>query len=117
TAGRGSGGTVFPKRLGDRDPDHPLPPPAISITPEQYNRLVRLVDKGLEPKIEAEVRTTLHRETLDSVNVIAELPGDGKADEIVMLGGHLDSTAAALGATDNAAGCSVMMEAVRILKK
>ena len=117
TAGRGSGGTVFPKRLGDRDPDHPLPPPAISITPEQYNRLVRLVDKGLEPKIEADVRTTLHRETLDSANVIAELAGGEKADEIVMLGGHLDSTAAALGATDNAAGCAVMMEAVRILKK
>lgn len=116
-ASRGDGGTIFPPRMGDRDPEHPLPPPAIAITPEQYNRVFRLVDKGLDPVIEVEVRTTLHRDDLDSLNVIAEIPGGSKADEIVMLGGHLDSTAAALGATDNAAGCAVMMEAVRILQK
>lgn len=116
-AARGTGGTVFPSRMGYRQIDHPAPPPAISITPEQYNRIYRLVEKGLKPKVAVEVRTAFHREELDSVNVIAELAGGAKADEIVMIGGHLDSTIAALGATDNAAGCAVMMEAMRILKK
>jgi hypothetical protein len=116
-AARGDGGTVFPPRMGDRDPDFPTPPPAIAVTPEQYNRIVRLVERGIEPQLEAETRTTLHRGTLDSINVIAEIPGGDKADEVVMLGGHLDSTEAALGATDNGAGCAVMMEAVRILKE
>jgi len=115
-AARGTGGTVFPSRMGYRQVDHPTPPPAISITPEQYNRIYRLVEKGLKPKVAVEVKTAFHREDLDSVNVVAELPGGAKADEIVMIGGHLDSTIAALGATDNAAGCAVMMEAMRILK-
>lgn len=116
-AADGDGGTVFPPRMGDRDPDFPTPPPAIALTPEQYNRIVRLVGRGIEPQIEAETRTTLHRDSLDSINVVAEMPGGEKADDIVMLGGHLDSTEAALGATDNGAGCAVMMEAVRILKE
>lgn len=115
--GKGDGGTVFPPRMGDRDPDQPVPPPAIALTPEQYNRIYRLVDEGLEPQLEVEVRTAFHRDTLESVNVIGEIRGRTKPGEVVMLGGHLDSTAAALGATDNGAGCSVMMEAVRILKK
>lgn len=116
-AASGDGGTVFPPRMGDRDPDFPTPPPAIAVTPEHYNRIVRLVERGIEPQLEVETRTTLHRDTLDSINVIAEIPGGDKAEEIVMLGGHLDSTEAALGATDNGAGCAVMMEAVRILKE
>ncbi len=116
-AARGDGGTIFPPRMGDRDLDHPMPPPAIAMTPEQYNRIYRLVENKLDPVVEVEVRTTLYKEDLDSLNVTAEIPGGSKADELVMLGGHLDSTAAALGATDNAAGCAVMMEAVRILKK
>ena len=116
-AAGGDGGTVFPPRMGDRDPDFPTPPPAIAVTPEQYNRIVRLIEHGIKPQLEVETRTTLHRDTFDSINVIAEIPGGDKADEIVMLGGHLDSTAAALGATDNGAGCAVMMEAVRILKE
>ncbi len=116
-AAKGDGGTVFPPRMGDRSLDHPLPPPAIAITPEQYNRIFRLVEKGREPRVEVEVRTTLHRDNLDSVNVIGELPGSGPhRDEIIMIGGHLDSTAAALGATDNGAGCAVMIEVIRILR-
>lgn len=116
-ASRGDGGTIFPPRMGDRDLDHPMPPPAIAMTPEQYNRIYRLVEKNFDPVVEVEVRTTLYKDDLDSLNVTAEIPGGVKGNELVMLGGHLDSTAAALGATDNAAGCAVMMEAVRILKK
>ncbi len=115
-ASRGDGGTVFPPRAGNRHVEDSLPPPSIALTPEHYNRIYRLVDKGMGTKVEAEVRTTIYKDDLDSVNVVAEIPGTTKADELVMMGGHLDSTAAALGATDNGAGCAVMMEAVRILK-
>lgn len=115
-ASRGDGGTVFPPRSGNRHVEDALPPPSIALTPEHYNRIYRLVEKGIGAKIEVQVRTTIYKDDLDSVNVVAEIPGTTKADELVMLGGHLDSTAAALGATDNGAGCAVMMEAVRILR-
>ncbi len=115
-AGKGDGGTVFPPRSGDRRVEHPVPPPSIAITPEQYNRIFRLVDKGVGARVEVEVKTAFYRDNLDSVNVIAELPGGAKKDELVMIGAHLDSVDAGLGATDNAAGCAVMIEAMRILK-
>ncbi|MEX2302789.1 MAG: M20/M25/M40 family metallo-hydrolase [Bryobacterales bacterium] len=115
-AGKGDGGTVFPPRSGDRRVEHPVPPPSIAITPEQYNRIFRLAGKGIAARVEVEVTTAFHRDTLDSVNVIAELPGGSKKDELVMIGAHLDSVDAGLGATDNAAGCAVMIEAMRILK-
>src|SRR5205823_12856719 len=53
---------------------------------------------------------------LNSFTVVGEIPGTDKADEVVMLGGHFDSWQGGTGATDNAAGSAVMMEAVRILK-
>ena len=115
-ATRGDGGTVFPPRSGSRVVEDTVPPPSIAITPEQYNRICRLVEKEVAPRVEVEVRTQFHRDTLDSINVIAELPGTEKKDELVMIGAHLDSTAQSLGATDNAAGSAVMMEAMRILK-
>ena len=117
-ATRGDGGTVFPPRAGSRIVEDVVPPPSIAITPEQYNRIYRLTDKNdkkVSPRMEVEVRTQFHRDDLDSVNVIAELPGAEKKDELVMIGAHLDSTAQSLGATDNAAGSAVMMEVVRIL--
>ena len=113
---RGDGGTIFPPRSGSYHVDHTPPPPSVALTPEHYNRIYRLVDKGIGAEIEVEVRTTFYKDDLNSVNVIAEIPGRSKPEEVVMLGGHLDSTAAALGATDNGSGCAVMMEAVRILK-
>ncbi len=116
-AAQGDGGTVFPPRSGDRHLDHPAPPPSIALTPEHYNRIFRLVEKKVPMKIEVEVKTAFHRDTLDSVNVIGEIPGGSKKDEIVMIGAHLDSTEAALGATDNGAGCAIMLEVMRVLKK
>jgi hypothetical protein len=116
-ASRGDGGTVFPPRSGDRRVNHPIPPPSIALTPEHYNRVYRLVEKKVPMKIEVEVKTAFHRDSLDSINVIGELPGGAKKDEIIMIGAHLDSTAAALGATDNGAGCAVMLEVMRVLSK
>jgi carboxypeptidase Q len=115
-ASRGDGGTVFPPRSGSRDPEDIAPPPSIAITPEQYNRIYRLTERKIPLRIDVEVRAQFHRETENSINVIAELPGGSQKEEIVMMGAHLDSVSAGLGATDNAAGCAVVMEAARILK-
>ncbi|MEP4374476.1 MAG: M20/M25/M40 family metallo-hydrolase, partial [Algoriphagus sp.] len=73
---------------------------------------------GVEVEVEAEVQTRYRTDDLQGYNVIAEIPGSDPTlkAEIVMLGGHLDSWHGATGATDNAAGCIVMMEAVRILQ-
>ena len=114
---RGDGGTIFPPVAASYKADAPIPPPSIALTPEHYNRIVRLLEEKVPVRLDAEVRARFHQETLDSVNVVAELPGGSKRDEMVILGAHLDSVdAAGTGATDNAAGCAVMLEVLRILK-
>jgi len=117
TPGRaGEGGTVFQEGIsGGEDPKKPIPPTAIALTPEHYNRLVRLLEHKQPVTIELEVRAKV-TEPADSFNVIGEIPAHGgPAGEMVMLGGHLDSWTGGTGATDNAAGCAVALEAVRIL--
>ena len=94
-------------------------PPAITpqliVSTEQYNRILRLLDAKMAVQVELNVDNRF-TDTLDSFNVIAELPGTDKASEVVMLGAHFDSWHSATGATDNAAGSAAMMEAMRILK-
>jgi hypothetical protein len=115
---RGDGGTVFGQSGGSRDPKDPEAPAAIVITPEQYNRIARLLEKKVPVRIEAEIRNAFHEPDANNFNVIAEIPGTGPhKDEVVMIGGHLDSWHGGTGATDNATGVAVMMEAMRILKK
>jgi hypothetical protein len=118
TAGRGDGGTIF---LGgasaNRQPDvKDLGLPQIVIAIEHYGRIARTLEKKMPVTIEMDVKNTFHDDVM-SFNVVAELPGTDKADEIVMLGGHFDSWHGGTGATDNAAGSAVMMEAMRILKQ
>jgi carboxypeptidase Q len=110
------GGTVFGQSAGDRDPKTLPAVPSLALTPEHYNRIVRLLEKKIPVKIEVEIESALIDATVESVNVIAEIPGGKKKDEIVMLGAHLDSWQGATGATDNATGVAIVMEAVRILK-
>jgi carboxypeptidase Q len=90
--------------------------PALVMAAEQYNRLARLVDRDIEVELELDVRARFHDEDPTAYNTIAEIPGTDKRGEVVMLGAHLDSWHAATGATDNAAGSAVVMEAVRILQ-
>ena len=92
--------------------------PEIEMAPEDQLRLIRLVEAGIPVEVEMETKTRFQTQDLKGYNVVAEIPGTDKKlkSEVVMLGGHLDSWHAATGATDNAAGCAVMMEAVRILK-
>ena len=112
----GDGGVVFAPRGGSRESKGALLPPMVALASEHYNRLARLLDKKIPVRIELQVETKVHEQTLDSYNVIAEIPGGRKRDEVVMLGGHLDTWQGGTGATDDAVGCAVMMEAARILK-
>lgn len=117
TAGfRSDANMIFASKGGSEDPKEPVPPPMVALVPVHYNRIVRLLEKKVPVRLELEVEARFHEETLESVNVIAEIPGGGKKDEIVMLGAHLDSWHGGTGATDNAAGCAVVIEAARILK-
>jgi Zn-dependent M28 family amino/carboxypeptidase len=82
---------------------------------EHYNRIVRLLEHQITVKLQFEVKASFD-ENPDSFNVVAEIPGKTKPEEVVMVGGHFDSWHYGTGATDNAAGSAAAMEAVRILK-
>lgn len=114
--GQSSGGTVFGQAAGSRDMKDAVPPPSVVLTPEHYNRVLRLLDNKIPVKLEFDIQAKFLDDRTDSVNVIGEIPGGRKRDEVVMIGAHLDSWQGGTGATDNAAGCAVMIEALRILK-
>ncbi len=90
--------------------------PAVGLSSEAYNRLVRLLDDGQEVELEINVKAKFHDNGGMGHNVVAEIPGGKKRDEVVMLGAHLDSYQSGDGATDNGGSCAVVMEAVRILR-
>src|SRR5262249_57019557 len=83
---------------------------------EDYGRIWRILQDGATVTVEFNIVNRYYPEGKTSYNTIAEIPGGDKKDEVVMLGGHLDSWASATGATDNAIGCAIMMEAARILQ-
>ncbi|HUR97880.1 MAG TPA: M20/M25/M40 family metallo-hydrolase [Pyrinomonadaceae bacterium] len=91
--------------------------PQMTMATEDYNRIVRIIQNGAKPQMTVDIQAQYHDEDLMGYNTVAEIPGTDPAlrDEIVMVGGHLDSWHGATGATDNAAGCAVAMEAARIL--
>jgi carboxypeptidase Q len=91
-------------------------PPTVVMRNEDYGRIWRLLGDGRAVALEFDIVNRIHPEGRTAYNVVAEIPGTDKGDEVVMLGGHLDSWHSATGATDNAIGCAVMMEAARILK-
>ncbi len=114
--GRTDGGTVFATAAGSRELKDEVPPPAVALTREHYDRIARLLEKKIPVTLQFDIENRMESEAKDSFNVTAEIPGTGKSDEVVMLGSHLDSWTGGTGATDNAAGCAVTMEVVRILK-
>jgi len=114
--GAGSGGTVFVGGGGSREANAPATVPAITVAVEHYGRIARALQKEQKVTIELDVKNTFHDDPM-SFNVVGELTGTDKADEVVMLGAHFDSWHSGTGATDNAAGSAVMMEAMRILKQ
>jgi carboxypeptidase Q len=116
---RTDGGTIFPTGNGSRGPDAGTGLPTVTLAVEHYNRMVRILDKGVPVKVELNVQAKFYDETApNGFNLVAEIPGTDPAlkDEVVLLGAHFDSVAHSPGATDNATGSAAMMEAMRILK-
>ncbi|MFL6200880.1 MAG: M20/M25/M40 family metallo-hydrolase [Thermoanaerobaculia bacterium] len=101
---------------GAHDPGLSVGVPSLVMAAEQYNRIRRLAEAGQEVELEIEVEARFHDEDRMAYNTVAEIPGTDRKGEIVMVGAHLDSWHGGTGATDNAAGCAVVMEAVRILQ-
>ncbi len=100
---------------GNRAADPAATVPAIAIAAEQYGRIARMLAKNIPVTIEADIKNTFTPDP-PLFNVVGEIPGTDKADEIVLLGGHFDTWHAATGATDNGVGSAAMLEAMRILK-
>jgi Zn-dependent M28 family amino/carboxypeptidase len=90
--------------------------PTVVMSNEDFGRISRILNDGTEVVLEFNIVNRVYPEGATSYNTIGEIRGSDKADEVIMLGGHLDSWHAATGATDNAIGCTIMMEAARILK-
>ena len=91
-------------------------PPAVILRTDDFGRIYRIIADGTPVKVEFNISNQYFPEGKTSYITVAEIPGTDKADEVVMMGGHLDSWASATGATDNAIGCAIMMEAARILE-
>jgi hypothetical protein len=114
--GNSNGGDVFAGSGRGYAAGTPKALPTVMLTPEHYGRIFRTIEKGIPVKMDLDVRSTFYPQDSMSWNIIGEIPGTDKADEIVMLGAHFDSWQPGTGATDNAAGSAIMMEAMRILK-
>jgi hypothetical protein len=110
----GEHGTMFVLAVPNRE----ATVPSIVLSSEHYNLIARMIQRGIPVKLRVNLQTRFLTEDKNSYNVIAELPGTDPVlrDEIVMIGAHLDSWHAGTGATDNADGSAVVMEALRILK-
>jgi len=96
--------------------DAPSPPTELVMAAEHYNRIMRILEKDIPVELEVDLKVSFNRDDLSDYNVVAEIPGTDLAEEIVLLGGHLQANPAGGGATDDAAGVVVSMEVVRIFK-
>lgn len=115
---RNHDGTIFVQQAGPYKITDSANFSDIAIGWEDYMTIVRLLKNNIPVKMDVDVQTKFYTDDTKGYNVIAEIKGTDKKlkDEVVMLGGHLDSWHGGTGATDNGAGCAIMMEAVRILK-
>jgi hypothetical protein len=131
---RGDGGTIFVQSASTvppapdpnaATPARPMSPydkskpkviPQLVVAIEHYNRIVRMLQAGEAVKMTVDLAVAWQDADLMGYNTVAEIPGTDLKDEVVMLGGHMDSWHSGTGATDNAAGVSVAMEAVRIIQ-
>jgi hypothetical protein len=133
----GDGGTIFvqqatvpqpipdipfgpgaPRQKAAYDKDAPKYLPQVTVANEHYNRIMRMLQAGEKVKMEVNIGVAWQDADPMGYNTIAEIPGSDPVlkDEVVMLGGHMDSWHAGTGATDNGAGVAVAMEAMRIIQ-
>jgi hypothetical protein len=116
TDDRGEGAVMFAESTGAWDASEPMPPTYVAMAPEDYDRLERLAERNVAAKLRLDAAIAISDTNEETDNVVAELPGGSKPDELVVIGAHLDSWHAGTGATDNGAGSAVMLEAIRILR-
>ncbi|MDQ1729071.1 MAG: carboxypeptidase [Pyrinomonadaceae bacterium] len=109
-------GANAPRLIQSYDKTSPRIVPQLVLAVEHYNRIVRMIEAGERVKLTVDLAVDWQEADPMAYNTIAEIPGSDLKDEVVMLGGHLDSWHAGTGATDNGAGVAVGMEAVRILQ-
>ena len=91
-------------------------PAIVAVTPEHYNRMYRILKRGIPVKVEVEVRNRIGDVAEQAVNLVGEIPGTDPRGEVVMLGAHLDTWHASPNASDNTSGVAVALEAMRILR-
>jgi len=113
---RGDGGTVFGEYIGGWNAKYPLALPNVRLTPEHYGRIARLIEKKAPVSLQLDLEVKSSAEDVEAANIVAEIPGSTRSDEIVMLGAHFDSWIGGTGATDNGVGSAVVLEVMRILK-
>ncbi len=120
--GGGSGGTFFDDNGASLGPepykaDHRIKIPTVVMAIENYGRMFRLLEANVPVTVQMDVETKFTGDNEQGYNTIAEIPGTDPQlkDQVVMVGGHLDSWIAGTGATDNGAGTVVAMEVMRIL--
>ena len=117
TRNPGEDGTIFVQSGGSYDKGKTITVPRVTLSVEHFGRVARLVDHKVPVEVEMNVEAKFYDDDDQAYNTVAEIPGVDPAlkDQVVMLGGHLDSWHAGEGATDNGAGSAVAMEAVRLL--
>lgn len=115
---QGPPGPGQPRQIQPYDKNAGTIPPQMVVGVEHYNRIARMIQAGEKVKMEANIAVEFQDQDLNGYNTVAEIPGSDPnlKDEIVMLGGHMDSWHSGTGATDNGAGVAVGMEAVRIIQ-
>ena len=114
--GRARDSLVAAEHAGSFHTADTLAPPMFVVTGEHYSRLVRLAERKQPVRVRVNLKVHTSDQDVDASNIVAELPGSAKKNELVMIGAHFDSWHAAGGATDNGAGSAVMIEVMRILK-
>jgi carboxypeptidase Q len=113
---RAHNGLIFAEQAGSEKSSDPMAAPTFVVTQEQYSRMVRLIEKKQPVGLRFELKAKVSDHDVDGLNIIGEIPGTKKPDEVVMIGAHFDSWHSGTGATDNGAGSAVMLEVMRILR-
>lgn len=116
TDGRSASGVVFSEAAGSHRASEQSAPTKFAVPREQYNRMARLIEHKTPVRLRINLRVTASENDVNANNIIAEIRGTTKPDEVVMIGAHFDSWHTGTGATDNGTGSAVMIETMRILR-
>ncbi len=111
---RAHNGLLFAEQAGSEKAKQ-LASPTFVVTEEQYSRMVRLIEKKVPVSLRFSLQAKVSESNVDGLNLVGEIPGQRKPDEVVMIGAHFDSWHSGTGATDNGAGSAVMLEVMRVL--